>query len=439
MSPGSPADLSLLSGLAPELAAAFVSLASDIALVIDDGGVIRNVAVGDAGPAAEGWVGRPWAETVTGDTRRKIEMLLEDVGASGVARRREVNHPSPGAPDIPVAYTAVRLGVGGPVLAVGRDLRAVAAIQQRFVDAQHEMEREYWRLRQAQSHSRLLDQVARDAVLVIDARSLVTLQSNRAAAALFGGPDLPRPPAVEDLLVMARSSGRAAEVRTRLASGQHIELSATPFRAPGAEHSQRLLVRARPAEPEPAQAGGDAVVVTDSAGRVLMANAALARLGRDGAPPNGRLLTEILGDPQRALAALLSEVRREGIAEASALPVSGVNRRTVELHATASLIAEGDQECIGLTLRRAAAPDSAGAADAEGLADLAQGLDGLLGRIGELPLAELMQQAAALTERHAVTAALERHAGDMAAAAALLGIGSAELHQRVQRLGLNTN
>ena len=169
--PGALADLSLLSGLAPELAAAFVSLASDIALVIDEGGVIRNVATGDAGPSAGGWVGRPWVETVTGDTRRKVELLLQEVGSAGVARRREVNHPSPGAPDIPIAYTAIRLGASGPVLAVGRDLRAVAAIQQRFVDAQQEMEREYWRLRQAQTQRRLLEQVARDAVLVVDAQT----------------------------------------------------------------------------------------------------------------------------------------------------------------------------------------------------------------------------------------------------------------------------
>ena len=37
-------DLSVLSGVAPELAAAFVSLASDIALVLDEHGVITHIA-----------------------------------------------------------------------------------------------------------------------------------------------------------------------------------------------------------------------------------------------------------------------------------------------------------------------------------------------------------------------------------------------------------
>ena len=429
---GASADLSPLSGLAPQLASALVSLSSDIALVIGDDGVITNVAVGDAGPAAQDWVGKAWAETVTGDTRRKIELLLQDVSSTGVARRREVNHPAPGAPDIPIAYTAVRLGAAGPVLAVGRDLRAVAAIQQRFVDAQQEMERGYWRLRQAQTQHRLLDQVARDAVLVVDAQSLEPLQSNRAAEALWA--QAPLPNAVVELLVMARSTGRAAEVRTRLPSGQLIELSATPFRAPGAEHSLRLLMRARPAELEAAQADGDAVVVTDSAGRVLLANSAFGLLCVDGAPVPGRALVEVLGDPQRSVAALLAEVRREGIAEMGAL-VAGGSRGLMQLRVTAALIAEGDQECIGLTLRRVggAGPVAVG----PDISRLAGELGRLLERVGEFPLDELMRQAAAVAERHAVASALARCGDDLNAAAALLGIPDAALQERVQRLGLN--
>jgi transcriptional regulator PpsR len=420
--------------LAPELAAAFVSLASDIALVIDDTGVIRNVAVGDTGPAARGWVGRPWAETVTGDTRRKIELLLEEVGHTGIARRREVNHPSPGAPDIPIAYTAIRLGVGGPVLAVGRDLRAVAAIQQRFVDAQQDMEREYWRMRRSQTQRRLIEQVARDAVMVVDAWTFAPLQSNRAASVLFGG--LPLPPAILELMVVARSTGRAAEVRARLASGLSIELAATPFRAPSGEHSQRLLLRARPAEAEPAPADAQAVVVTDSAGRVLVSNGAFARLVRGGVPAAGRLLVEALGDPERRLAALLSEVRREGIAEAASLVVGASGTEPITVEVVASLLAEGDQECIGLTLRRHGEPRPAEPLD-DTVHGLARGLDDLLGRVGEVPLDDLLLQAARLAERHAIALA-RRRCGDDRVAAALLGITDDELRERVQGLGIDS-
>ncbi|RYY68124.1 MAG: hypothetical protein EOO24_52555, partial [Comamonadaceae bacterium] len=67
-------DLGALARWAPELAKTFVSLSSDIALVIDRGGVIREVAQGDVdplSPAAYDWVGRRWVDTVSGDTRSK--------------------------------------------------------------------------------------------------------------------------------------------------------------------------------------------------------------------------------------------------------------------------------------------------------------------------------------------------------------------------------
>ncbi len=89
-----PADLGPLSGCAAELAEAFVSLASDIALVIDDDGVIQSVAQNATTPIATDssrWIGRPWADMVSGDTRRKVELMLTDLRTTGVARRREVN------------------------------------------------------------------------------------------------------------------------------------------------------------------------------------------------------------------------------------------------------------------------------------------------------------------------------------------------------------
>jgi hypothetical protein len=149
-------DLAELSDLAPTLADALGLLASDIALVLDDAGVIRKTVFG--GPGADSiravgadWAGRALRETVTDCTRAKVDALLRDVSVLGVTRPRQVNHLDPGGTEIPVAYTALRLGAGGPVVVVGRDLRTVRAIQQRFLDAQQELERGYWARRQADS------------------------------------------------------------------------------------------------------------------------------------------------------------------------------------------------------------------------------------------------------------------------------------------------
>ena len=162
-------------------------IASDVALVIDNDGVIRSVAEG-ASPlpaACSSWVGQRWVDTASADTRRKVELLLDEIGAIGVSQRREVNHPIVDGDAVPMAWTAIRLGERGPVVAVGRDLRAVAAIQRRFLDAQHEMELDYWQRRHADSRYRTLFQVARDAVLVLDADSFEVIESNEAARSLF--------------------------------------------------------------------------------------------------------------------------------------------------------------------------------------------------------------------------------------------------------------
>jgi hypothetical protein len=74
-------------------------------------------------------------------------LKLEDIVR--VARRREINVTGQSSADVPVAFSGLRLGDGGPVLAVGKDLRSVAAIQQRFLDAQQDLERGYWGKNQA--------------------------------------------------------------------------------------------------------------------------------------------------------------------------------------------------------------------------------------------------------------------------------------------------
>lgn len=437
-----PADLSALSGLAPELASAFVSLASDIALVIGEDGIVTNVAAADAGLAlgAGQWVGRPWAETVTGGTRRKIEQLLQEVGSHGVSRRREVNHPSATGEDIPISYAALRLGAGGPLLAVGRDLRAVAAIQQRFVEAQREMERDYWRLRQEQSRQRLLAQVASDAVMVVQLPTLLAADANAQAQALFGAPGQPLPPPIRDLLALAQSAGRATEVRTRLQRAADVlalDVSVVPIRPDDAAQPQALLVRARPAEaPQPGNATPDAVLVADANGRVLMANAELLYLaGADTeAQLAGRPVAEVLGDPHRQLAAALSDARRAGFA-AQPRATIGAAGSPVAVALWVSLLADGDQERLAFVLRPLTATAHGSAPPGPPL-DLAATLQRIAQRVGQLPLPALLREASDATERHAIETALTGAGGRPSAAALQLGIDTAELQRRMQRLGL---
>lgn len=443
-----PADLGALSGLAPELATAFVSLASDVALVIDEQGTVTHAAAAP-GPAPAGaaglaqathWVGRPWADTVTPDTRPKIEQLLAEARHPGVARQREVNHAcAHGGDPIPVRYAALRLGASGPLLAVGRDLRPAAELQQRFGEAQREMTRDHWRQQQLQSRQRLLAQVAADAVLVVQRPTLRAIAANATARHWWGEPGQALPPPLHPLLARAAMDEQAAQARVQLPHGPQgaelltLDVSVMPLPQADPPHPAPLLLRARRAEagPDPAPET-DAVLITDAAGRLLMADAALlAWVGADAeAPLLGRPVTQLLGDPHRQLAALLHDVRRLGMASQPAATL-GPPGAPWQVAMSASLLAEGEPPPVALVLHRLDAPP----VPLPPL-DLVALLQCMARRVGQLPLDALLREASDATERHAIETALAAADGRHDEAAQQLGIEAASLRQRMQRLGL---
>ena len=442
-----PLDLGVLSRWAPELAQTFVSLSSDIAMVMDGGGVIQNVVQGSGEPlaaSAHEWVGRSWVDTVTGETRSKVEQLLKEVGDTGIARKREINHPSGAGTSIAVAYTAVRLGAQGPVLVVGRDMRSITAIQKRFLDAQQEMERGYWRARQAEARYRLLFQVATDAVMVVDAHSLQILEANQATSdllelgldqlvgrqATFGFESHSRS-AVTDLLVAARASGQPAEIRARLAGKvTGTSVLATPFRT---EDNMRLLVRVRTIDMPGSSADlsatlarlvdstSEGVVVTDPVGRILIANPAFLRLVAmpTEAEVKARPLTDWVGVSDQQFASLLQQVRRQGIARRIGSRLMSTDASVSEVEISAALLTEGDQECIGFTIHGVSASPALGGTLAE---ELVVAIESLTATMGATPLSTLLEDSAALVRAHFARIALARCGNDPVLAASMLGV-----------------
>ena len=76
--------------------------------------------------------------------------------------------------------------IRGGVVAFGRDLRVVSALQQRLVNAQQSMERDYSRLQYGEMRYRVLFQLSSEAVLIVDAVTGKIVESNPAADRLFG-------------------------------------------------------------------------------------------------------------------------------------------------------------------------------------------------------------------------------------------------------------
>ena len=85
----------ILGDIDAQTAARLIGACSDIALVLDSAGTILEAMVQDtalATLAGNAWKGRVWADTVTVDSRDKIDSLLREAQAGAPTRWRQVNH-----------------------------------------------------------------------------------------------------------------------------------------------------------------------------------------------------------------------------------------------------------------------------------------------------------------------------------------------------------
>lgn len=246
-----------LGRLDADSAAALITATADMALVVDGAGIIVDAAVNADElarelPGASSWIGRRWIDTLTSDSRDKAEELLRETADKDASGWRHLNYPAAGGPDVPILFSAVRLGPDR-LVAVGRDLRAMASLQQRLVAAQQSLERDYLNLRNVEMRYRLLFQMSSEPVLIVDAGTLKIVEINPAATLLFG-PDAERVAgrpfadvfepasvtAVMALLAGIQAAGRADDTRANLTHAGEVFVSAHLFRQ---ERSQFFLVR----------------------------------------------------------------------------------------------------------------------------------------------------------------------------------------------------
>jgi len=447
-----------------DAAAELLAATADITLVLDQEGVIRDVAAGSPELAAEidgRWVGQPWVSTVTVESRPKIESLLQDAAEGHPSRWRQVNHLSDRATDLPIVYSAVKVGKKGRVVAVGRDLRAISVLQQRLVDAQQSVDREYARLRNAETRNRLLFQLASEAVLILDAATLRVVEANPAAMQLLGlnsrrlasrpfpdGLDDETTDAVATMLANVRASGRNGEVRARLADGSRdLLVSASVFRE---ERSTLLLVRATPMDTDRlievvpgatarfvdfVAAAPDGFVVTDAEGKVVAANPAfldLAQLpGEEQA--RGESLETWLGRPGVDLSVLLAQLREHGSVRLFATALRGANGAAAEVEVSGAALRDSEPACFGFTLRDVGARLSATQRTAPPLSRSVEQLTELVGRV---PLKGIVRETSDIIERLCIEAALELTQDNRASAAEMLGLSRQSLYVKLRRYGL---
>jgi transcriptional regulator PpsR len=452
-----------LGDLDVEAAAELVAAASDIAIVLDREGVIRDIAVGDADldrSVDRKWVGQPWSSTVTVESLPKIAALLDDAENDREPRWRHVNHLATDGKDFPVTYLAVKAGKKGRIVALGRDLSGLAALQQRLVDAQQAVDREYARLRHAETRNRLLFQLASEAVLILDAATLRISEVNPAALQLLGfnarrvtgrafpdGFDPESTQALNGMLATVRAGGRGVDVRARLADGSRdLLVSASVFRE---ERSTLLLVRASPLDAgiraampgastryvDLVTASPDGMVIADSEGNVVTANAAFLDLievpGEEHA--RGESLETWLGRPGVDLNVLLAQLREHGAVRLFATTIRGASGATIEVELSGAALPVSEPPCYGFTVRDVGTRLNSQPRTAPPLSRSVEQLTELVGRV---PLKGIVRETSDIIERLCIEAALELAQDNRASAAEMLGLSRQSLYVKLRRYGL---
>ena len=451
-----------LGTLDAEAASALITAAADIALIVDRKGTIRDIAFGSDDLSAEvrgEWLGKPWVDTVTAESRPKIEALLRNVSVGEEPRWRQVNHPAKRGPDVPILYSAVQVGDEGRMIAVGRDLRAIETLQQRLMNAEQSMEREYSRLRHAETRYRLLFQLASEAVLIVDAGTNKVIEANPAANELLGaaarrmvgrsfpeGLDAAGTRDIESLLASVRTTGKGEEVRAKFGD-REFAVSASLFRQ---DNSSHFLVRLRPttaqaatngAQPtrsrllEVLEASPDGLVVTTPDGTILTANRAFLDLAQlaTAEQVRGEPLDRWLGRPGVDMRVLIGNLRQHGSVRIFATSLRGEYGSSSDVEVSAVAPDNGEQPCLGFTVRHVG---KRATSDAKKPRELPRSAEELTDLIGRVSLKDLVRETTDVIERMCIEAALELTGDNRATAAEMLGLSRQSLYAKLRRYGL---
>ncbi|MEO1173877.1 MAG: transcriptional regulator PpsR, partial [Myxococcota bacterium] len=389
--------------------------------------------------------------------REKAEALLQEVRDDTPARSREVNHSRGGLGDFPVRYSAIPLGKDGNVLVIGRELGAIADLQQQLINAQQSMEREYAKLRNAETRYRLLFQISTEPVLIVDAASLRVTEINPSAAALIGERSRAEGQPIADVFVpddqarvlellnTARNSrlGNGKDIEVQLSANRQSALvTATVFRQGTATH---FLLRFVPENakhekqdaPDSARALEvieglpDSFVVIDEERRILTGNAAFLDLAQVATESQLRdqPLDRWLGRPGVDLNILLANLREHGSVRNFSTVVQGELGSTSQVEVSAVEAMHGGEPCYGFMIRPVQAPIAVD----PNTNDLPQSVQQLTGLVGRVSLKEIVRETTDVIERLCIEAALEVSGGNRASAAQILGLSRQSLYSKLRR------
>ncbi|MEM6265995.1 MAG: transcriptional regulator PpsR [Pseudomonadota bacterium] len=446
----------LFDTLDADAAMKLAMVAGDVTLVLDDTGTILDAAFDPKEfPEFGDWVGTNWIETVTEESRPKIMEMLAAARRGEVQHWRQVNHPSLGA-DVPIRYAVLSVNGGEHRIAFGRDLREAGKLQQRLLQVQQSLERDYLRMRQLEARYRMLFDLSAEPVLIVEASSLRIREANPAAHTLVGARlgSLPgkKLPALFDrnsrdnlqgLVGAALASEEVGPTPIVLARGsREVSASLAGFIQ---DRGQFLLVRLVPEDSEGLGNGSpvpslvdempDAFVVADSNLEIISANNSFVELVQAASAEQlrGQHLSGMIGRPGIDLDLIEGQIDQHGAARNVSTVLRARNEidgEPVELSAVRS---SGEAPLYAFVIR----PIGRRLRDLPpGSQDLPRSVEQLTDLVGRMSLKDIVRESTDLIERLCIEAALSYTSDNRASAAEILGLSRQSLYSKLHRYGL---
>jgi transcriptional regulator PpsR len=359
-------------------------------------------------------------------------------------------------------FTTVLLGGRAGMLAIGKNLQAVAELQARLISAQQTIERDYWKLREIETRYRLVIEASNDAVLLVKVADLRIVEANRTAATALGGATRRKEGLVgrDFLQEIAAKDREPIELMLRRVRDQgktpaivvHLGAEGAPWTLRGSLMTQEstpvFLVQMTPiGKPAgatvPQQEGleglldrlPDAVAIIDDSGEIKFVNRAfseLVEIGSTGAV-TGKNLGRWLSRPGADLSVLISNIQRHGMVRLLSTTVLGELGTETEIEISASGYQHGGDNRIVLVLRNVArrlSPNPQNDSLRTALASMNE-------TVGKTPLRKLVKSTVEVVEQHYVRAALQLAEGNRTTAAEILGLSRQSLYAKLDRYHLD--
>ena len=444
--------------------AAVPTMQPDITLLLDMEGVIREATLSPAmqGESVDGWLGRPWVEIAGDMGGDKVKRMVDDARASGISAFRQINQRFPSGLEIPIEFTTVLLGGRAGMLAIGKNLQAVAELQSRLIAAQQTMERDYWKLREIETRYRLVFDASDEAVVIVSPANLRIVEANRSAVEALNssrrrnedlaGREFLHDVASEDreavreMLNRIRERGKALSILVHLGPDAKSWMLRGSLIASDPGHVFLLQFTAAANAPiEREQAAGstverlidrlpDGFVALDETGIIQHANQAFLDLVQIGAKGSaiGESLGRWLWQPGADLNALLANIQRHGTVRLFTTTIRGELGTDTEIEISAAQNDGEEQKHVGVLLRNVARR-----LPAHGEGDmLRSALGSVSEQIGKSSLRKLVKNTVSIVEQHYVKQALELAGGNRTATAELLGLSRQSLYAKLNLYGL---